>query len=53
MPGSCEHRSAGLLYATMHGNATDPSAAAWKDFVEAHRVTLKRRTDSPLPFPIN
>jgi hypothetical protein len=44
---------AGFLYATMQGSATDPSATVWRDFVEAHRVTLKRRNDSPLPFPIN
>ncbi|MGE5150508.1 MAG: hypothetical protein ACM3II_10350 [Rhodospirillaceae bacterium] len=42
----------GYLYGTQHGSATDLSVGAWKDFVEAHRVTLRRQGDSSVPFPI-
>ncbi len=41
----------GYLYASRQGSATDPSAAAWSNVVEAHRVTLRRMKDSYPPTP--
>lgn len=42
----------GYLYATMEGSATDPSPKVWTNMVEAHKVTLLRQQDSPLPFAV-
>lgn len=42
----------GYLYASRQGSATDQSAAAWTNVVEAHRVTLRRVKDSYPPLTI-
>jgi hypothetical protein len=42
----------GYLYASRQGSATDPSPAAWRNVVEAHKVTLRRAKDSYPPFTV-